>query len=115
VAVTVLALCLALVAWYAGSSPSGERVRGGLLRGIGAARNGAERRGVTTGRFGLAVGRWRAAIRAAVAVVAAAIILFVRPVTPALIIWTLIGALVVIGLSELLSRPAPVPVVPVEA
>lgn len=110
VAVTVLAVCVAFVAWFAGSSPSGERVRGGLLRGIGTARDGAERRGITTGRFGLALGRWRVAIRVAVSVIAAAIILFIRPVTPALIIWTLIGALVVIGLSELLSRPAPVPV-----
>lgn len=117
IAVTVLAVCVALVAWYAGSSPSARRVRGGVLRGIGAARNGAERRGITTGRFGLAVGRWRVVIRVVVSVIAAAIILFVRPMTPSLIVWTLIGALVVIGLSELLSRPAavPVPVVPVEA
>ena len=37
--------------------------------------------------------------------IAAAIVLFVRPLTPSLIIWTLVIAAVVIAILELVQRP----------
>jgi hypothetical protein len=41
-----------------------------------------------------------------VAVIAAVIIVFTRPLTPALIVWTLVIAVVVIALLELAERPS---------
>jgi hypothetical protein len=40
-----------------------------------------------------------------VALIAAVIVLFVRPLTPGVVIWTLIGAAVVVAVLELLQRP----------
>ena len=37
--------------------------------------------------------------------IAAAVVLFVRPITPALVIWTLVLAALAIALLELLQRP----------
>ena len=68
-------------------------------------RDSAERHGITTGRTGEWMYTQRALLRAVVAAIAAAVVLFVRPLTPSLIIWTLVLAALVIGLLELLQRP----------
>ena len=70
-----------------------------------------EEHGLSTGRFGEYVDRARLAIRVAVALVAAAIILFVRPLNPAIIIWTLVIALLVVVVARLLERPVAVIVI----
>ncbi len=105
VAVLVLAIVVALVAWYSGPFGIPRRLRGFFGSGVGWVRDAAERHGITTG----ATGEWlylqRTLLRGAVALIAAAIVLFVRPLTPSLIIWTLIGAAVVVVLLELLERP----------
>jgi hypothetical protein len=44
-------------------------------------------------------------LRAAVAVIAAAIVLLVRPLTVGLTLWTLVLAVVVVGILELVQRP----------
>ena len=64
-----------------------------------------EERGLTTGRFGEFMYRSRLVIRVVVASIAAAIILFVRPLTPATIIWTLVISLLVVVLARLLEKP----------
>jgi hypothetical protein len=44
-------------------------------------------------------------LRAAVAVIASLVILFVRPLSPSTIVWTLVVALVALALLELAQRP----------
>jgi hypothetical protein len=106
VAGTVLALSVALVSWYAGSSSSARTVRGSFVRAAGSLRAAAEQRGLTTGRVGVLVSRGRVVIRTLVAIAAAAVIVIHRPLTPGLIAWTLVGALVVVAGTELVGRPS---------
>lgn len=105
VAVLVLALAVALVGWFAGPFAVPRRLRGFFQSGVASARAAAERHGITTGRVGEWLYAQRALLRAAVAVIAAAVVLFVRPITPALVIWTLVLSALAIALLELLQRP----------
>ena len=103
--IAVLAIVVAIVAWLAGPYRFPRAAR--ALAGSGAAylRGAAAKRGITTGRFGESVYRLRYAIRAAVAVIGAAIILLNRPISPAGIFWTLFGAVIVLIIMELVQRP----------
>lgn len=105
VAVLVLALAVALVGWFAGPFAVPRRLRGFFQSGVASARAAAERHGITTGRAGEWLYAQRALLRAAVAVIAAAVVLFVRPITPPLVIWTLVLSALAIALVELLQRP----------
>lgn len=105
VAVLVLAIVVAIVAWYSGPFAVPRRLRGFFASGVAWLRDAADRHGVGTGRTGEWIYAQRALLRAAVAVIAAAIVLFVRPLTPGLIIWTLVIAAVVIAVLELVQRP----------
>lgn len=105
VAVLVLAIVVALIAWYAGPFATSRRLRGFFGAGTTWAREAAERHGVTTGRFGEWVYAQRALLRAAVAVIASAVVLFVRPLTTGVILWTLVIAALVIAALELVQRP----------
>ncbi|MEN0086253.1 MAG: hypothetical protein AAGC66_15915 [Leifsonia sp.] len=105
VAVLVLALAVALVGWYSGPFAVPRRLRGFFQSGVASARAAAERHGITTGRVGEWLYAQRALLRAAVAVIAAAVVLFVRPITPALVIWTLVLSALAVALLELLQRP----------
>ena len=64
---------------------------------------------MTTGRFGEFLARWRVPIRIGVGVIAAVLIIFVRPLTPGFIIWTAVIALLVVVVLRLLERPVVVP------
>ena len=105
VAVLVLAIAVALVGWFAGPFAVPRRLRGFFGSGVAWVRESAERHGITTGRAGEWMYAQRVLLRAAVAVIAAAIVLFVRPLTPVLIIWTLVLAALVVAILELLQRP----------
>ncbi len=105
VAVLVLAIAIALVDWLAGPFGVPRRLRGFFGSGVTWVRGSAERHGITTGRAGAWMYTQRVLLRSAVAVIAAAVVLFVRPLTPALIIWTLVIAVLVIAALELLQRP----------
>lgn len=105
VAVLVLAIVVAVVAWYAGPFAAPRRLRGLFGSGVAWLRGAAERHGVSTGRTGEVLYAQRVLIRAAIAVIAAAIVLLVRPLTPALIVWTLVVAVLAIIVLELLQRP----------
>ncbi|MEY9952659.1 hypothetical protein [Leifsonia sp. EB34] len=105
VAVLVLAIVVALVGWYAGPFAVPRKLRGFFGSGVTWVRESAERHGITTGRVGEWLYTQRVLLRAAIAVIAAAIVLFVRPLTPSLIIWTLVIAAVVIAILELVQRP----------
>ncbi|GGE90604.1 hypothetical protein [Mycetocola zhadangensis] len=105
VAVLVLAVVVALVGWLAGPFALPRRLRGFANEGTAVLRNAAERRGITTGRVGVWVYTHRTLLRAAVAVIAAAVVLIVRPVTVGLTLWTLVLAGLVLLILELVQRP----------
>jgi len=96
---------VAVVAYLAGPFSGGRNLRRATVHGADLARTAAERGGVTTGRFGSWLFGVQRVIRVAVVVVAAAVIVFVRPLTPAVIGWTVLISVVVVLLLELLMRP----------
>ncbi|MGO4534562.1 hypothetical protein [Leifsonia sp. 2MCAF36] len=105
VAVLVLAIAVAVVGWFAGPFAVPRRLRGFFGSGVGWVRQSAERHGITTGRAGEWMYAQRTLLRATIAVIAAVVVLFVRPLSPALIIWTLVLAVLVVAVLELLQRP----------
>lgn len=113
VAVLVLAIVVAVVGWLAGPFTLPRRLRG--LAGEGAARirNAAEKRGITTRRTGEWLYAQRVLVRVVIGVIAAAVVLFVRPLTPGLTIWTLVLAALALAVLEVVQRP--VIIVPMEA
>ena len=102
---TVVGLSVVLVAAIAGPYRWSRSVRGIADSGADRLRVLGEEHGLSTGGFGEFVYRARLGIRVAVALVAAAIILFVRPLNPAIIIWTLVISLLVVALARILERP----------
>ncbi|TFC90120.1 hypothetical protein E3T28_00090 [Cryobacterium sinapicolor] len=117
--VGLAAITVAIVAYLGGPFRGAIAVRRLVTDGCRHLRASAARSGVTTGRFGLWLYRARRFIRAAVGIGAAAVAIFWRPLTPAVIIWTAVLALIVVLLIELLQRPpgevAPVPAAAAEA
>lgn len=105
VSVLVLAILVAVVVWFAGPFAAPTRLPGLSAAGADWVRDAAERRGVTTGRTGEWLYAQRLLLRVVIGVIAAAVVLFVRPLTPSVTIWTLVLAAIVIGLLQLLQRP----------
>ncbi|MEZ7754729.1 hypothetical protein O5Y58_04340 [Microbacterium paraoxydans] len=107
VALALVGVLIALWAWLAGSSRSARTVRGVTESGFGALREAAEARGISTGRFGRAVDRYRGAILIAGMAIGVLILLATRPVTFGAVLGVAIGVLVLTILVELLRRPGP--------
>jgi hypothetical protein len=105
VAVAVLAITVFVIAMLIGPFRWARALRGYAGAGFAAARRGAERHGITTGRAGEWIYRQRVLLRVIVGLIAAAIVVFLRPLTPPVIIWTAVIAVVVVALLELASRP----------
>ncbi|NYD66802.1 hypothetical protein [Agromyces atrinae] len=114
VAVAVLGACVAIVTWFASTAALPTRLRAFIGDGLGSVRVAAERRGITTGRFGVLLHQNRVLARTLVGIVAAVVLMFGRPLTPALIIWTVVLALVVVLVLELVQRPDGARVAPVD-
>lgn len=112
--VGLAAVTVAVVAYLAGPFRGAIAVRRLVTDGARHLRASAAGSGVTTGRTGVWLYRARRFIRAAVGIGAAAVALFWRPLTPPVIIWTAVLALIVVLLLELLQRP-PDEVLPVPA
>ncbi|WP_243399894.1 hypothetical protein [Arthrobacter glacialis] len=104
-AVLLLAIVVAITAWAAGPFPVASRLRSFFQAGTTRLRQTAEQHGITTGRTGHWFYAQRTLIRAAIAVIAAAVVLFVRPLTTGLIVWTLVISVVVLAIVELVQRP----------
>lgn len=105
IAVIVLAISVAVVAWLAGPFVTPRRMRALVTSGAASIRAALEPRGLGTGRFGGWLYKQHTLVRVAIALIGAAIVLFVRPLTPGLIVWTLVVAAVVLAVVELLQRP----------
>jgi hypothetical protein len=108
-AIGALAVFVALIAWFAGPRDPARRLRGTLVDAAAAARGGAEARGFSTGRFGEWVGANARGIRVVIAVVAAAVILLLRPLSFSDVAWTAVIALVALLIVLVLGRPRVVP------
>lgn len=104
-AVMVVALAVAFVAWVTGPVGTPVALRQGTSRAIGAVRQGGDRVGLDTGRFGVALYSSKTTIR--VAVLGLALLLYVMRDHPTggFAIWLIVGAAVILLLVELLSRP----------
>ncbi|MRX44228.1 hypothetical protein [Agromyces kandeliae] len=108
-AFTVLALAVAIIAWLSGPWGPARRVRGFSDDAFGAVRGSAEAHGITTGRFGAGLHRWRVVAYAAIAVVAASVLWLSRPLSSSTVVWTVVVALLAVLVVELLRRPEPIP------
>ncbi|MFC5789631.1 hypothetical protein EDM22_16460 [Agromyces tardus] len=106
VALFVLSLSIAIIAWLSGTTRPALAVRGLADAGFGAVRHSAASRGVTTGAFGVWLDRWRVGVYAAIAVVASAVLWFSRPLQTSTVLWTVVLALLAVVLVQLLRRPA---------
>ena len=107
VAFLVLSILVAVIAWFSGPWRPGARPPGSSpAPGFASVRRSAARHGVTTGSFGIGLDRWRDAVYVAIALIAAAVVLFNRPVTVSTVVWTVIVALLAVVIVELLRRPA---------
>lgn len=102
----VLGLFIMIIAWFMGSSKPAIRVRAASDSGLRHLRESADDKGVTTGAFGRGLDRWAGLVFLAIALFAAAVILFARPLSASLVVWTVVVALLVALLVQLLRRPA---------
>ncbi len=67
----IVALTVAIVAWFSAPRGAGAAARRGLVAGIDGMRRGTTRAGLNTGKLGLTLGQYRGPIRGAVVGVAA--------------------------------------------
>lgn len=104
-AVLVVALAVAFIAWVTGPEATPVALRRGTSRAIGAVRQGGDRVGLDTGRFGVALYTYKTPIRVAVLGVALLVYVLRDHPTGGFAIWVLLGAALVLALVELLSRP----------
>lgn len=105
VALLVLGVLVAIVTWFSGPWRPARAVRGFAESGFGSLRRTAAAHGITTGRFGVALDRWRGIVYVAIAVIAAVVVLFSRPVTTGQVVTTLLVALLALLIVEVLRRP----------
>lgn len=103
-ALAVLTFSIALVTWFLGLA-SGQKARTAMVNVSNGIRSAAEARGVTTGKTGEWLFKFRVWLRLAIAVIAALVLVLAWPLTPAVIIWTLVLSLLAVFLLELLARP----------
>ncbi|GAA1779213.1 hypothetical protein GCM10009795_026640 [Nocardioides hankookensis] len=104
-AVMVVALAVAFIGWVTGPVGAPVALRRGTSRAIGAVRQGGDRVGIDTGRFGIALYTYKTTIR--VAVLGLALLLYVMRDHPTGVfaIWLIVAAAVILLVVELLSRP----------
>ncbi|MDN3444600.1 hypothetical protein [Microbacterium sp. APC 3901] len=105
VAVLVLALVTAVVGWFAGPFDVPRRLRAVVHGGASSVRGALERRGLSSGRVGTWLHSRRSLLRGMVIVAAAAVVLLIRPLSPALVLWTLVLSLLVVLVLEVVERP----------
>lgn len=105
VALALVGVLVALWAWLAGSSRSAVATRGILESGFAAIRSTWERRGLSTGRFGLAVDRFHGPILIVGMAVALLILITSRPVALGTVFGVTVGLVVFAIVVELVRRP----------
>ncbi|MFF2370980.1 hypothetical protein [Agromyces sp. NPDC058110] len=106
VAIAIFAVAVAVIAWLSGPGALPRKLRGFVDAGFGALRRSAAERGLTTGAFGAWLGRQRVLVFSLIALGGVAVILFSRPITTSLVVWTIVVVLLLVLIVELLQRPA---------
>ena len=107
-ALALVGVLVAVWAWIAGPTRGAVATRGVLESGFAATRNAWERRGLSTGRLGLAVDRFHGPIVLVGMAVALLILITSRPVTFGTVCGVTIGLIVFTVVVELLRRPGEV-------
>ena len=108
--VGIVALAVAVVAWFSAPRGAGASARTGLVRGIDGLRRGTTRAGLNTGKLGVTLGQYRGPIRIAVVGIAAAGYLAQDHPTGGTALAFLLGtAVVLLVLAVLAADPADVP------
>ncbi|MFK3679525.1 hypothetical protein ACI2IP_17525 [Microbacterium sp. NPDC090218] len=105
-AIALVGVLVAVWAWVAGSTRSAVAIRGALGSGFAAIRGTWERRGLSTGRFGLAVDRFHGPIVIVGMALALLILIMTRPVSFGSVFGVTVGLVVYLILVELLRRPS---------
>lgn len=104
-AVLTVALLLVIVGWFTGPSTLPTRLRALSGAATDRLREVGDRYGIGTGSFGEWCERWQRALRIVIAVAAGAVVLVSRPLTPGLVVGTLVGAVVALVVLDVLRRP----------
>ena len=105
-AVLALGLVVAIGAFFTGPSRAAVGTRSGIKSGVDWIRHYGERRGVSTGPVGLWTYAHRRVLRIAAVALFALIFVFLGQPTAVTVIVLVILLLVVLGLIELIGRPA---------
>ena len=103
--IAVLALVVALAAFFTGPSVSAARTRAALTKGIDALRGGAESAGLNTGRFGAWTFAHKRILRIASVVGGALVLTFWSRPTATVVVVTAVVVLLAVGVIEFLGRP----------
>jgi hypothetical protein len=109
--IAVVALIVAIAAYFSGSSASARRARSAASRGITRMRGRAEGAGMRTGGFGVWVYKYKRLLWVATVIIGGLVLVFWSRPTIAVVITTTIVVVVVIALIEFLARPPSVPLV----
>lgn len=110
VSIAVLGFTVTVICWALGPWRPAPALRSAFIEGGNRLRRVGDARGISTGSFGRLLGRQRVLIQVLIGLGAAAIILFIRPLSTGQIIWTAVVAVVLLLVVELLQRP-PVPTI----
>ena len=101
----VLALAIAIVAWFAGPFGLPRKLRSLYGDGVGTLRRSAEQHNVTTGRAGDWVYAQRRVLHVVIALGATAAIILLRPLSVSDIVGTLVVAVIAVIIVSLVERP----------
>lgn len=105
VASIVVGVVVAAWAWIAGPTRRARALRDSSERGFSAIRQACEARGLSTGRFGVFLDRFRGPILVTAMILALVLLIASRPITVASVIAVFAALVVVVLLIELLRRP----------
>lgn len=106
VALLILGIVIATIAWFGGPSGPATASRQALTDAAAAVQRAGDERGISTGTVGQWSGSHDTVIRAGIAVAAAAVLLIVRPLTATVITWTTVVALLLLLAVLLVARPS---------
>ena len=103
----VLAISIAVVAWFAGPFRAPRRLRGFYTDGVAGLRSNAEQHGMTTGRVGEWIYAQRRVLQVIIALAASAAIILLRPLSVSDIVGTVAIAVLVLVIMSVVERPEP--------
>ncbi|HWI01295.1 MAG TPA: hypothetical protein VNT27_13265, partial [Propionibacteriaceae bacterium] len=101
----VLAVSIAIVAWFAGPFRAPRRLRSFYTDGMAGLRHNAEQHGVTTGRVGEWTYAQRRVLHVLIALAASAAIILLRPLSVSDILGTLAIAVLALVIVSVIERP----------